>query len=130
MAEFGGRGNVRAIVSALDAASRAIGLGAWEHPWYCPGMGDSAPLLERSGLEVIHAFLFDRPTPLEGEQGLRDWVKMSCGSLLGRVPPADHEGFFRNVEEVARPTLYRDGGWFADYRRLRIVARRTDDLET
>ncbi len=48
VAEFGGRGNVKAIVSALDAASRAIGLGAWEHPWYYPGVGEYAPLLERA----------------------------------------------------------------------------------
>ena len=130
VAEFGGRGNVRTIVSALDAASRAIGLGAWEHPWYYPGIGEYAPLLERSGLEVTHAFLFDRPTPLEGEEGLRHWVEMFVGGLVGRVPPADQEGFFRHVEEGARPTLYRDGQWFADYRRLRIVARRVDDLET
>jgi trans-aconitate methyltransferase len=130
VAEFGGRGNVKIIMSALDAASRVVGLGAWKHPWYYPGISEYASLLEQRGLEVTHAFLFDRPTPLEGEQGLRDWVKMFCGSLLGRVPPADHERFFRHVEEVVRPTLYRDGQWSADYRRLRIVARKTDDLET
>ena len=128
MAEFGGRGNVLTIVSALDAASRAIGLGAWEHPWYYPGIGEYAPLLERAGLEVTNAFLFDRPTLLEGEEGMRHWVEMFAGGLLDRVTPADREGFFRHVEDSARPTLYRDGKWFADYRRLRIVARRADEL--
>ena len=87
VAEFGGRGNVRTIVSALDAASRAIGLGAWEHPWYYPGIGEYAPLLERAGLEVTDAFLFDRPTLLEGEEGLRHWVQMFAGGLLDRVAP-------------------------------------------
>jgi trans-aconitate methyltransferase len=128
VAEFGGRGNVRTMVSALDAASRAIGLGAWEHPWYYPGIGEYAPLLERAGLEVTDAFLFDRPTLLEGEEGLRHWVNMFVGGLLDRISPDDREGFFRHVEDVARPTLYRDGQWFADYRRLRIVARKTDEL--
>ncbi len=128
VAEFGGRGNVQTIVSALDAASRAIGLGPWEHPWYYPGIGEYAPLLERTGLEVTHAFLFDRPTLLEGEEGLRHWVEMFVGGLLDQVRLADHEEFFRHVEDVARPTLYRDGKWFADYRRLRIVARRADNL--
>jgi trans-aconitate methyltransferase len=122
VAEFGGRGNVQTIVTALDAASRAVGLGAWEHPWYYPGISEYTPLLERNGLEVTHAFLFDRPTPLEGEEGLRRWVEMFVGSLLDRVPPDDREGFLRHVEDVARPTLYRDSQWFADYRRLRIVA--------
>ena len=29
------------------------------------------------------------------------------------------------VEAVAHPTLYRDSVWYADYRRLRVVARKT-----
>src|SRR4051794_40038377 len=40
VAEFGGRGNVAGVVSALDAASHAVGLGAWEHPWYYPSIGE------------------------------------------------------------------------------------------
>jgi trans-aconitate 2-methyltransferase len=128
VAEFGGRGNVAAMIAALDAASRAIGLGAWEHPWYYPGVGEYASLLEREGLEVTHAFLFDRPTPLEGEDGLRHWAEMFVRDLLGRVPPDDRERFYRAFEEAARSTLYRDATWFADYRRLRVVACRTDEL--
>jgi trans-aconitate 2-methyltransferase len=124
VAEFGGRGNVRSIMAALDAGSRAIGLGPWEHPWYYPGIGEYAPLLERAGLEVTHATLFDRPTPLEGEAGLRDWVAMFAGELVGRVPSDDRDRFFQQVEEAARPALHRDGRWSADYRRLRVVARR------
>ncbi len=124
VAEFGGRGNVVAIVAALEAASRAIGLGAWDHPWYYPSIGEYAPLLERAGLEVAQAALFDRPTPLEGEDGLRNWVAMFARDLVGRVPPGDREAFFRHVEDAARAGLHRDGTWFADYRRLRVVARR------
>ncbi len=130
VAEFGGRGNVRTLMSALDSASRAVGLGAWEHPWYYPGIGEYARLLERDGLEVTDAFLFDRPTRLEGEEGLRHWLEMFVGGLLDRVDPDRRESFFRAVEDYARPTLYRDGQWFADYRRLRVVARRTDELQT
>jgi trans-aconitate methyltransferase len=121
VAEFGGWGNVSTIVWTLSAAARAIGLGAWEHPWYYPTIGEYASLLEREGLEVTHAFLFDRPTPLEGEDGLRQWAEMFARDLVDRVPPEDREGFFRTFEEAARPTLYRDGTWFADYRRLRVV---------
>jgi trans-aconitate 2-methyltransferase len=126
VAEFGGRGNVAGIVSALDAASRAIGLGAWEHPWYYPSIGDYAPLLERAGLEVTDAALFDRPTLLEGEEGLRRWVEMFARDLVARVPTVECERFFRHAEDAARPALHRDGTWFADYRRLRVVARRME----
>jgi trans-aconitate 2-methyltransferase len=127
VAEFGGRGNVTAIVGALDTASRAIGLGAWEHPWYYPSIGEYAPLLERAGLEVNDSALFDRPTPLEGTDGLRHWVEMFARDLVARVPAEAREPFFRHVEEAARPRLHRDGTWFADYRRLRVVARRPDE---
>ena len=130
VAELGGRGNVRAIVAGLADAARTIGLGAWEHPWYYPGIGDYAPLLERAGLEVTDASLFDRPTPLEGEEGIRHWVTMFAGDLLDRVPSDDREAFFRRLEAVLRPALYCQGTWFADYRRLRIVARRTGELES
>jgi trans-aconitate methyltransferase len=123
VAEFGGWGNVSTIVWALSAAARAIGLGAWEHPWYYPTIGEYASPLEREGLEVTHAFLFDRPTPLEGEDGLRHWAEMFARDLVDRVPREDRERFFRTFEEAARPTLYRDGTWSADYRRLRVVAR-------
>ena len=128
VAEFGGRGNVRAIVAGLEEAARTIGLGGWEHPWYYPSIGEYAPLLERAGLEVTDASLFDRPTPLEGEEGIRHWVAMFAGDLLGRVPPGDRETFFRRLEAVLRPTLDREGTWFADYRRLRIVARRLESI--
>jgi trans-aconitate methyltransferase len=129
VAEFGGRGNVAAIVAALDSAARAIGLGAWEHPWYFPSIGDYATLLERAGLEVASAALFDRPTPLEGEEGFRRWVEMFARDLVARVPAAGREPFFRHAEDAARPDLHRDGTWFADYRRLRVVARREDRPE-
>jgi trans-aconitate methyltransferase len=123
VAEFGGRGNVAAIIAALDAASRATGLGSWGHPWYFPSIGEYASLLEREGLEATHAFLFDRPTPLEGEDGLRHWAEMFARDLVGRVPSGDRERFFRDAEDAARSLLHRDGTWFADYRRLRVVAR-------
>ncbi len=124
VAEFGGRGNVAGIVAALDAASRAVGLGAWEHPWYYPSIGEYAPLLERAGLEVTQAVLFDRPTSLEGEEGLRRWAEMFARDLVARVPAAGRERFFRRAEDAARPALHRDGTWFADYRRLRVSARK------
>ncbi len=123
VAELGGRGNVAVIAAALDAASRAFGLGAWEHPWYFPSVGEYAAMLERDGLEVTHAVLFDRPTPLEGEDGLRNWAWMFARDLVDRVPPDDREAFFGRVDDLARASLHRDGGWVADYRRLRIVAR-------
>jgi hypothetical protein len=126
VAEFGGRGNVRVIVAALTEAARAFGLGGWETPWYFPALGEYAALLERHGLEVLGARLFDRPTALEGEAGMRHWVEMFAPDLLDRVPGGQREAFLRWVEGRLRPALDRDGTWYADYRRLRVMARRID----
>jgi hypothetical protein len=80
-------------------------------------------VLEDAGFEVSDAALFDRPTALEGEHGLRNYVEMFVRDLVHRVPADDRERFFQHIEESARPTLFRDGTWYADYRRLRVAAR-------
>lgn len=126
VAELGGRGNVAAIIAALESAGCAMGVAGWEHPWYYPSIAEYAALLESDGLEVTHAVLFDRLTPLEGDDGLKNWVTMFARDLVERVPPNAREAFFRRVEDAARGSLRRDGAWFADYRRLRVVARRVD----
>jgi trans-aconitate methyltransferase len=125
VAEFGGRGNVQRIAAALAGAAAAIGPGEWRSPWYFPAIAEYATLLEAGGLEVTFAVLFDRPTPLQGDEGMRHWVAMFAGGLLDAVPADRREAFLTLVESRLRPTLYRDGGWFADYRRLRVVASKT-----
>ena len=61
--------------------------------------------------------LFDRPTKLEGEQGLREWVAMFYKPQL----PDD---VFERMETELRPKLFQDGSWMIDYKRLRIAATR------
>lgn len=124
VAEFGGRGNVRSLRAALGAASEKLGLPPREHAWYFPSVGEYANLLEAAGLEVRLATLFDRPTPLEGENGLRDWVDMFGRTWVEVVPPDRREEFLKAAEDTARPTHGRDNGWIVDYRRLQVVAVR------
>jgi trans-aconitate methyltransferase len=124
VAGFGGKRNVQQIVAALSEASRAAGGDAYADPWYFPGVAEYAAVLEAHGLEVVFASLFDRPTPLEGEEGMRHWVAMFANDLLARIAEDRREAFMRKVEDRLRPSLYREGTWFADYRRLRVVARR------
>jgi hypothetical protein len=71
---------------------------------------------------VTFATLFDRPTRLEGEEGLRNWVRMFGGVFLNAVRAEDHDPFFQAIERRAAQALHRDGSWHADYRRLRVVA--------
>ena len=104
--EMGARGNVGLIDSAIRSQVRN----------YFPSVGEFAGLLERHSLEVTDARIFDRPTPLEGgEAGLRDWV--------ATFRP-DNTRPMTEVEAELRPSLFHDGRWVADYRRLRMVARK------
>jgi hypothetical protein len=123
--EFGGKGNVHYLASAIETACRLTLGETVALPWYFPSIAEFATLLEHHGLEVTQAALIDRPTPLEGEDGLRNWVRMFGDHWLSRVPSEQHDDFFGRVEDIARPTLYRDTVWYADYRRLRVVAAKT-----
>ncbi len=123
VAELGGRGNVAAVVAALRRAGERMGV-VFEEPWYFPSIADYSTRLEAAGLEVVQALLFDRPTPLEGPDGLRAWVRMFARAALESVPEDRREEFLRLVEDAARPALFQDGTWSADYRRLRVQAVR------
>lgn len=127
VAEFGGKGNVAGILDALRTALRAEGYPACAevNPWYFPSISEYAGLLEAREMSVRYAELLDRPTRLEeGEMGLRNWLRMFAGAFLVRVPGDSHEGLLRTVEDSLRPSLFHDGAWYADYRRLRLLAVR------
>jgi hypothetical protein len=83
-------------------------------------------LLDQADLETTTARLFDRPTPLDGPAGLRNWILMFVGGAATAVGDERREAFFTRLEELARPALFRDGVWYADYRRLRVIAVRRD----
>ncbi|MEY9212175.1 methyltransferase domain-containing protein [Thermobifida halotolerans] len=122
VAELGGAGNISAIDSAVRALRAERGLPGPVSPWYFPTVAEYARVLESAGFEVRAAWLFDRPTRLTGPDGLADWVRMFAAHLLADVAAPD--AFLAEVAERLRPTLYRDGSWWADYRRLRVVAVR------
>jgi SAM-dependent methyltransferase len=123
VAEFGGKGNIATVQAALRAL---LGPAAdAQSPWYYPSIGEYSAVLERHGLEVRNASLFDRPTPLEGENGLDQWLRMFGQTYLGKLSPERSDGMVRQLEEMLRPALYSDGIWTVDYRRLRVVATRT-----
>lgn len=129
VAEFGGSGNVRRVVAALEKSLLSFGVPAeGVNPWYYPSIAEYSALLEKHGIEVCRALLFDRPTKLEdGERGLAIWVQMFCGSYLQRVPETKREDYLLTVEEAARPNLWKSDHWELDYRRLRVAAWKSAD---
>lgn len=124
VAEFGGQGNTRQMVAALLKQAAAFGVSDYAIPWYYPSIAEYSAILDQHGLEVTYATLFERPTPLEGDEGLQKWFSMFCGSLLDRLSPEQRVACLAALDADLRPALFRDGQWSADYRRLRLVAQR------
>jgi trans-aconitate methyltransferase len=126
VAEFGGRGNIAGLMEAAEKAwEKLLPETPFESPWFYPGVAEYAGLLERHGLEVTYALLFDRPTPLEdGERGLRTWLEMFGGRMADKVPKDKREQLVEEIERQARGKLFKDGQWVMDYRRLRVVAKK------
>lgn len=124
VAEFGGKGNGERVTKAIQQTVKEMLNLEVEHPWFFPSVGQYATLLESSGLNVTYATLFDRPTRLEGEDGMRNWIKMFCESMFKEVPGELRDEALERIETKLRDKLYRDDSWFVDYRRLRIMARK------
>lgn len=126
VAEFGGQDNIRELVRATEGAMLDAGFTPPAEAYnYYPSIGEYSSLLEAQGFRTTFALHFERPTPLEGgEQGLRNWLAMFGGRFLDAVPEPHRETVIQDIERRLRPCLYHDGGWTADYRRLRIVAIR------
>jgi trans-aconitate 2-methyltransferase len=124
VAEFGGKGNIGRIRSALNVALNAEGISTDEiDPWYFPSIGEYASLLESKGLTPVSMGLFDRPTRLnDGEDGLKSWLAIFAHTFLDAVPIDKRPVVVQNMERELRPFLYRDNAWHVDYRRLRLVA--------
>jgi trans-aconitate methyltransferase len=123
VAEFGGKGCIGSVVAALRTV---LGSSAEErNPWFFPSIGEYVPMLERHGLEVLQAHLFDRPTPVEGENGMEDWLRMFCGAFFSGLTAEQAGESNREITGLLRPRLYRDGVWTLDYRRLHLMAVKT-----
>ena len=129
--ELGGHGNVQFLVEGAYHALRQLGISQPErfNPWYYPGVAEYSTILERCGIEVTFAHLFDRPTPLQdGERGLETWFRMFGARLMDPLDDASRPEFLRLVSSYAAPHLFRDSAWTADYRRLRIAGRKSPRL--
>ena len=105
VAELGGAGNVTTIVEAVQAHLREHGYER-EHPWCFPTVGEYAATLEAGGFEVRLARLFDRPTDLEGPDGLRNWLDVFGDSLFAPLDDRERDAAVAAVEDRLRPTLY------------------------
>lgn len=123
VAELGGKGNIRHIEDAMKKVA-PIYLGEYAPPLrtFFPSVAEYASILENAGLEVQLARLFDRPTKLEGENGMENWLRQFKNYCFEDLPTATREKALSGVVEELRPALFHGGKWMADYRRLQVVA--------
>ena len=126
--ELGGYGNNVLIHSALEQAFARRGLN-YQMPFYFPTIGQYAARLEQAGFKVTYAMLFDRPTPLNGEDGLYDWLCMFIKTPFGQMGGSEKDAILRETVAELKDTLYREGVWYSDYVRLRCKAVKENEIE-
>lgn len=122
--EMGGAQNVAVIIAALRTALAERNLASrFRAPWYFPTVDEYAGLLRSNGFSVARLEHFPRPTELSDcPDGVADWVRMFGNTMIDHVPVDELPSVLDRVNELAAPTLLRDGRWYADYFRLRFVA--------
>ena len=122
--EFGGKGNVEKIRSALRGALHTRGIDpVTVDPWYYPPPGEYSRLLTEAGFAVEYVELIPRPTKLPGD--ILSWLEIFAQPFTNAVRKKDRHKFLKEVRNQLEPHL-RDaaGHWFADYVRLRFKARK------
>lgn len=127
VAEFGGARCVQTVRDAVADTLPELGCVSHGPPsWFFPTLPVYARVLEQAGFLVRSLSWFERPTRLSGERGLEDWLALFCAPLLSALGDRRAELVAR-VYERCRPRLFKDGDWWLDYTRLRVVASRPDE---
>jgi trans-aconitate methyltransferase len=123
--EMGGKGNVEAIINTLKKSLQKRGLGnnASTQVWYFPSLSEYTSLLEKRGFRVTYAAHFNRETELKDTaNGIKEWIKMFGNSFFQNIDETIVNDILNEVQEELKPTHFRNEKWYADYKRLRVVA--------
>lgn len=122
--EFGGHGNVAAIITAMRAvARRHDGDPGLVYPWYFPTPDAYAARLEEAGFVVDRMNHFARPTPLP--TGIRGWLGVFCQPFFDQFGDRRDRVIDDVVDAIETSLKLPDGTWIADYVRLRFAAHRS-----
>ncbi|CAH0345274.1 class I SAM-dependent methyltransferase [Bacillus sp. CECT 9360] len=123
VAEFGGKGNVQIITDEIITQFGKFGIGydVEKFPWYFPSIGEYSSLMENEGFRVRYAHHFDRPTPLEGDNGLRNWIEMFADSMFDGLDVETKDTIITEAEKSLSGISRRKGEWVADYKRIQVI---------
>jgi ubiquinone/menaquinone biosynthesis C-methylase UbiE len=125
--EMGGKHNIASIHNAIKEEMKIEGV-AGKIPAelnYFPSVAEQCVLLEKVGFTVSDVKYFKRPTKLEGEEGMKLWIRQFCGFFFKNISDDLKEKITTNAVERLRKTNYENGNWNADYVRLRVRAVRS-----
>lgn len=123
--EFGGKDNIKTILDALRETleERGFKKQAQTNLWYFPSVGEYTAALEKKGFRVTFAQWYDRPTELaDAESGIIDWLRMFGLPFFQDIQEEEIKFIEQRVQQKVRPILFREGKWYADYKRLRVIA--------
>ncbi len=128
VAELGGKGNVEKIINALKTSLATHGFVKQSQlqTWYFPSLSEYASLFEANGFRVTFASHFDRETALKDSHGIVNWLRMFGRTYLENIAADEVDNILKEVEHQLKSSNFRDGTWFADYKRLRIVALKNE----
>lgn len=123
VAEFGGKGNVQIITNEIRKQAYKLGVPYQEEkfPWYFPSIAAYTTIMEEVGFTVTYAHLYDRPTRLEGVDGLKNWINMFGHAMFVGVDDVKLQFITTNVEKSLRETMFQENAWVADYKRLQVI---------
>ncbi|HVZ25825.1 MAG TPA: methyltransferase domain-containing protein [Sediminibacterium sp.] len=121
--EMGGRGNVQGIIEALKKSleNHQLKDRAGKEIWYFPSLGEYTSLLEHRGFRVSYAAHYNRETELQAD-GIQHWIRMFGNAYLQGLDESVVNSITAEAQDRLFATHYREGRWYADYKRLRIVA--------
>jgi SAM-dependent methyltransferase len=120
--EFGGHGNMAAVVTALGAVLKVRGVDvATVNPWFYPTPDEYRAKLEAGGFSVVSIELIPRPTPLP--TGMAGWLTTFAGLFFAALPEGERAQAQEETVDLLRHSLCdKSGNWTADYVRLRFSA--------
>ncbi|APS40246.1 methyltransferase domain-containing protein [Salegentibacter sp. T436] len=123
--EFGGKGNVQTIIHQLRRSlqNRDYIKQSELKLWYFPSVGEYTTELKATGFRILLAEHFDRPTELADKNtGIKDWISMFAENFFAGVAPGDVVEIKEEVQEKVKDKCLVKDKWYADYKRIRIVA--------
>lgn len=122
VAEFGGQGNIQALVEAMETVfQQHPEWGCFENPWFFPDAAEYKTLLENCGVIINEIHCFDRPTTIE--HGIQAWLKVFTSNITSNLNEEQTIVFYQTVEQhLLQHNTSIKGALTLNYVRLRFSA--------